>query len=67
MKLLRGSTAVVLLTLVCFASYADAGPDADQAALQRTSEAIRAAFAKGDVAEAMAYHHPDVAKTLAFH
>lgn len=67
MKLLRGSTAVALLTLVCFASYADAGPDADRAALQRTSEAIRAAFAKGDVAEAMAYHHPDVAKTLAYH
>ena len=67
MKLLRGSTAVALLTLLCFASYADAGPDADQAALQRTSEAIRAAFAKGDVAEAMAYHHPDVAKTLAYH
>jgi ketosteroid isomerase-like protein len=35
-------------------------------ALQKTSEAIRAAFAKGDVAAAMEYHHPDVVKALAF-
>ncbi len=37
----------------------------DLAALRRTSEGIRAAFLRGDVAGVMAYHHSDVRKSLA--
>ncbi len=37
----------------------------DLAALRRTSEGIRAAFLRGDVAGVMAYHHADVRKSLA--
>src|SRR6201999_2137831 len=39
----------------------------DRAALEQTTQAIRAAFARGDVAGVMAYHHPDVIKALAYH
>jgi ketosteroid isomerase-like protein len=42
------------------------GTDQDRAALQKTGEAIRAAFARGDIETIMAYHHPDVIKTLSY-
>jgi ketosteroid isomerase-like protein len=42
-----------------------AGSAQDRAALERTGEAIRAAFGRGDLDEIMAYHHPDVIKALA--
>ena len=32
--------------------------------MEKTSEAIRAAFARGDIETIMAYHHPDVIKAL---
>lgn len=57
--------ALIVLTLLSATAYA-APPD-DESALRNTSVAIRAAFAKGDVAEAMKYHHPEVKKALAFH
>jgi ketosteroid isomerase-like protein len=38
------------------------GTDQDRVALQKTGEAIRAAFARGDIETIMAYHHPDVIK-----
>jgi hypothetical protein len=38
----------------------------DRLALQKTSVAIRDAFAKGDVDAAMQYHHPDVRKALSY-
>jgi ketosteroid isomerase-like protein len=38
----------------------------DQDALEKTSEAIRAAFASGDIATIMAFHHPQVVKALAY-
>ena len=38
----------------------------DRELLQKTSEGIRSAFARGDVATIMAYHHPDVIKALSF-
>lgn len=66
MKLFRYSTVIALLALVCLARNAYAASDKDRNALQKTSEAIRAAFAKGDVATAMEYHHPDVVKVLTF-
>jgi hypothetical protein len=52
--------ALIVLTLLSATAYA-APPD-DESALRNTSVAIRAAFAKGDVAEAMKYHHPEVKK-----
>lgn len=38
----------------------------DREALEKTSEGIRAAFARGDVAAILAYHHPEVVKALSF-
>jgi ketosteroid isomerase-like protein len=70
MKLLRSRTAlIVLLCLLSYpAAFATPGQDAkDRAALEQTTQAIRAAFARGDVAGVMAYHHPDVIKALAYH
>jgi hypothetical protein len=37
---------------------------ADRAAINKTSEAVRAAFARGDVPAILSYHHPDVTKAL---
>jgi ketosteroid isomerase-like protein len=42
------------------------GTDQDRASLQKTGEAIRAAFARGDIEAIMAYHHPDVIKALSY-
>jgi ketosteroid isomerase-like protein len=36
----------------------------DRAALTQTSEAVRAAFARGDIETILSYHHPDVVKAL---
>jgi ketosteroid isomerase-like protein len=49
----------------CFASDNFAGSKGDQESLRKTGEAIRAAFARGDIDAVMAYHHPDVIKALA--
>ena len=38
----------------------------DEQLLKQTSEAIRAGFAKGDIAAIMSYHHPDVIKALSY-
>jgi ketosteroid isomerase-like protein len=43
-----------------------AGTDQDRVSLQKTGEAIRAAFARGDIETIMAYHHPDVIKATAY-
>jgi ketosteroid isomerase-like protein len=67
MKLSRVFSMVALLLLACVGTAMYAQPDADRAALEKTSLAIRAAFAKGDVAEAMRYHHPEVKKALGYH
>ena len=67
MRLFRNATVVVLLALVCLVRNANAASDKDRNALEKTSEAIRVAFARGDVPTAMEYHHPDVVKALAFH
>jgi ketosteroid isomerase-like protein len=40
--------------------------ETDRDAVLRTGDAIRAAFAAGDVAAAMRYHHPDVRKALTY-
>ncbi len=67
MKILRSLAVGTLLALACSMGETYAGPDKDREALQKTSEAIRAAFARGDVAAVMSYHHPDVIKALGFH
>ena len=66
MKILRSLTAVAFLFLACSTGDTYAGPDKDRELLQKTSEGIRSAFARGDVATIMAYHHPDVIKALSF-
>src|SRR4030081_3800650 len=48
----------------CTASNTYFGSKNDRESLEKTSEAIRAAFARGDVATILAYHHPDVVKAL---
>jgi ketosteroid isomerase-like protein len=65
MKILRRVAVVALIAAGCFASDTFVGSDQDRESLQKTSEAIRAAFARGDVEAIMAYHHPDVIKALA--
>jgi ketosteroid isomerase-like protein len=66
MKVFRLFRIVALLALVCLTGRIYAQPDSDQNALKKTGEAIRAAFANGDVAAAMQYHHPQVNKALSF-
>jgi ketosteroid isomerase-like protein len=70
MRLHRICAAVALLAILgsaCVAYNHPAASHDDRTALQNTSEAIRAAFAKGDVATVIKYHHPDVNKALSFH
>jgi ketosteroid isomerase-like protein len=72
MKFLCSSTVVIFLGLVFLAGNTYAASDKDRSDkdrsdLEKTSLAIRAAFANGDVAAAMACHHPEVKKALAFH
>jgi ketosteroid isomerase-like protein len=64
--LLIASIAIVVMAEGCSASNKYHGSDADRNSLEKTSEAIRAAFARGDVATIMAYHHPDVVKSLSY-
>ncbi len=66
MKIFRNLSAVALLLLTCYVGDTYGGPETDRDSLQKTSEAIRAAFVRGDVATIMAYHHPDVIKALSF-
>ena len=56
--------AVSLFAVASFASNPYAGSSQDRDSLRKTSEAIRAAFARGDIADIMANHDPDVIKAL---
>src|SRR5258708_1377256 len=38
----------------------------DRAAIDKTSQAVRSAFARGDIPTILSYHHPDVSKALAY-
>jgi ketosteroid isomerase-like protein len=42
------------------------GTPEERRSIGKTGEAIRSAFAKGDVEEILAYHHPEVIKALAY-
>lgn len=58
--------AVVSFAFALFALSASAASNTDHEALEKTGSAIRAAFAAGDLATVMKYHHPDVTKALAY-
>lgn len=49
-----------------FQQQDNVGSNDDRASLEKTSEAIRGAFARGDVTTILAYHHPDVIKALSY-
>jgi ketosteroid isomerase-like protein len=58
--------ASVVIATACFASDTYAGSNNDRDSLEKTSEAIRAAFARGDIETIMSYHHPDVIKAISY-
>jgi len=66
-KILRSFVAAILVLLTVSAEKAYGQSEKDRTALHKTSEEIRAAFAHGDVAAILSYHHPDVVKALGFH
>jgi hypothetical protein len=50
-----------------FAADHHAGSANDRASLAKTGQAIRDAFARGDIDAILAYHHPEVIKALGYH
>src|ERR1700747_2348908 len=67
MRSLGALAALVLLLMAHCLVLTYAESNADRESLQKTGEAIRAAFAQGDADRIMAYHHPEVIKALNFH
>ena len=59
-------TLSVCLIALFFLTAAFADDKADKAAIEKTSAAVRAAFARGDIPAILSYHHPDVTKALAY-
>jgi len=57
---------VAVIALGCSGGDKRVRLDSDRNALEKTSEAIRAAFAAGDIATIVAYHHPEVVKSLSY-
>lgn len=66
MKSIMHAGIILLLFVGCSASHNPKGNDPDRKALEQTSVAIRAAFAKSDVPAIISYHHPNVIKALAY-
>jgi ketosteroid isomerase-like protein len=66
MNIIRSWLAIIVPIVVACTSTATAGPSHARESLQKTGQAIRDAFARGDVAAIMAYHHPDVMKALSY-
>lgn len=63
--LLIGLIMLFVSATSSFSADRFAGSKQDQESLRKTGEAIRTAFARGDIDAVMAYHHPDVIKALA--
>jgi ketosteroid isomerase-like protein len=63
---MRSLLAILLIFSIHSKVSYGAELDKDQAAIEKTSLAIRAAFARGDVDTIMLYHHPEVNKALAW-
>ena len=57
---------LVCLLAFSFLPAAAADDKADRAAIEKTNEAVRAAFAREDIPSILAYHHPDVTKALSY-
>jgi ketosteroid isomerase-like protein len=57
--------AVVVFTSGC-SGHKSVQSNTDRDALEMTSQGIRAAFATGDIAAIMAFHHPEVVKSLSY-
>ena len=66
MTKLAGLLVAVLFLMGGATPEASTKADEDRAAIKKMGAAIRAAFAQGDIAAIMAYHHPDVNKALAW-
>jgi ketosteroid isomerase-like protein len=58
--------SIALIASIFLASPSRADSASDRSAVEATGAAIRAAFAAGNAAEIMRYHHPDVRKALSF-
>ena len=58
MRTLGALAVLVLLLMTHCLVLTYAASNADRESLQKTGEAIRTAFAQGDVDRIMAYHHP---------
>ena len=63
---LRDLLAIFLIFSICSKLSYGTELEKDQAAIEKTSVAVRAAFARGDVDTIMLYHHPEVNKGLAW-
>ena len=59
--------SLFLLLIIIFPSCQEVKEEENaKAQLEATSQAIRAAFAAGDVDEIMKYHHPNVSKVFSY-
>jgi ketosteroid isomerase-like protein len=58
--------AVAVIASGCSADHINRQSSTGRNALETTSETIRAAFARGDIATIMACHHPEVVKSLSY-
>lgn len=58
-------TLAVCLIVFSILTVALTDDKADRAAIEKTSEAVRGAFARGDIPAILSYH-PDVTKALAY-
>ena len=60
------SVCLIVLSLLTALTAVFGDDKADRVAIEKTSEAVRAAFARGDIPTILSYHHPDVTKALAY-
>jgi ketosteroid isomerase-like protein len=56
----------LFLAIACPSTQSQTDATTDQLALAKTSQAIRAAFSRGDIPAIISYHHPDVIKSLSY-
>jgi ketosteroid isomerase-like protein len=66
MKVLKNLIVLAVIAAGCLTGNSVVEAKNDRAALEKTSEAIRSAFARGDIPTILAYHHPDVIKALSY-
>jgi ketosteroid isomerase-like protein len=64
--LLAAVIAASAAVVGCYGGNKYAGSKSDRESLEKTGDAIRGAFARGDIDTIMAYHHPEVIKALQY-